>query len=158
MSINSLYFDDITVENEFRNLLKQRFAESDIFDMFNGEVNFITMDFDGEQEVSLPAVTIYVYQSSSFQKDDEQIQAYSYITVEINVYTGGDNKVLNNRTLCNKIIQTMQSNGRLDTYYSRGLKLDDNSEVGSVLDSAYRRVIRMSGICDNKLKLIRQGE
>lgn len=158
MSINSLYFDDITVENEFRNLLKQRLSEDDIFKIFDNEVNFITMDFDGEQEVDLPAITIYVYQNSSFTKDDEQIQAYSYFTVEINVYTSGDNKVLNNRILCNKIIQLMQSNGPLETYYNRGLKLEDNSEVGSVLDSAYRRVIRMSGICDNKLKLIRQGE
>lgn len=156
--INDLYFDDITVENEFRTLLKNRFAEDDIYEMYNREINFVTMDFDDKQEVNLPAVTIYVYQNNAFDKDDEQIQAYSYFTVEINVYTSGDNKVLNNRILCNKIIQLMQSNGHPETYYNRGLKLEDNSEVGSVLDSTYRRVIRMSGICDNKLKLIRQGE
>lgn len=156
--INDLYFDDITVEKEFRALLKKRFAEDDIFNMYNREINLVTMDFDEHQDVDLPAVTIYVYQNNAFEKDDEQIQAYSYITVEINVYTSGDSKVLNNRTLCNKIIQIMQSNGRLDTYYNRGLKLESNSEVGSMLDSAYRRVIRMSGICDNKLKIIRQGE
>jgi hypothetical protein len=52
----------------------------------------------------------------------------------------------------------MQSNGLLKDYYCRGLYLQENREVGTLLDSAYRRVIRMSGLCDNKQKLIMKGD
>lgn len=153
--INDLIFNDEEVEDEFRSLLEKRFSESDIYEMFDREVNFIPMDIDLEEDVDLPAVTFYIYQSRSINKDDEQIQRYTPFTAEINVYTSGDNKVRLNRKLCNKIIGIMQSNGPLQNYYCRGLALEENTEVNSVLESAYRRVIRMSGLCDNKQKLIK---
>lgn len=153
--INDLIFNDEEVEDEFRSLLEKRFSEDDIYEMFNREINFIPMDIDLEEDVDLPAVTFYIYQSRSINKDDEQIQRYTPFTAEINVYTSGDNKVRLNRQLCNKIISILQSNGPLQTYYCRGLTLEENTEVNSVLESAYRRVIRMSGLCDNKQKLIK---
>lgn len=153
--INDLIFNDEEVEDEFRSLLEKRFSEDDIYEMFNREINFIPMDIDLEEDVDLPAVTFYIYQSRSINKDDEQIQRYTPFTAEINVYTSGDNKVRLNRQLCNKIIRILQSNGPLQNYYCRGLTLEENTEVNSVLESAYRRVIRMSGLCDNKQKLIK---
>lgn len=153
--INNLIFNDLEVENDFRWLLKQRFSEDDVNELYDREVNFIPMDSDLKSEVELPAVTLSLYQQKSINKDDEQIQRYTPFTVEINVYTSGDSKVLKNKQLCNIIIAILQSNGPLQNYYCRGLILEENSETNTLLESAYRRVIRMSGLCDNKQKLIK---
>lgn len=152
--INTLMFNDILVDSNFRSLLEQRFSEDDAFDLFNKEINLVPFDSDLKELVDLPAVTITVYQSKSLYPDDVQIQQYTPFTVEINVYTSGESKVLNNHKLCNIIIEIMQSNGQLKDYYCRGLSLEENRPMNTFLDSAYRRIIRMSGLCDNNLKLI----
>jgi len=158
--INSYYFDDITIENEFRSLLKQRFVEDDVYELYDKEINLIPMDVDLKSKVSLPAVTFSIFQGESINPDDKELQTYIPFTIEVNVYTSGESKVLKNRQLCNIIIQILQSNGPLPSqeYYCRGLRLQENTEVNSLLDSAYRRVIRMSGLCDNNLKLIIRGD
>ena len=153
--INSLIFNDLEVEDDFRWLLKQRFAEDDVYNLYNREINFVPMDSDLKSEVDLPAVTFSLYQNRSINEDDEQLQTYTPFNVEINVYTSGDSKVLKNKQLCNIIIAILQSNGHLPNYYCRGLHLDENNEVNTLLDSAYRRVIRMSGLCDNSRKVIK---
>lgn len=153
--INNLIFNDIEVEDDFRLLLMQRFVEDDVFNLYKREVNFIPMDSDLKGKIDLPAVTLSLFQGESINDDDSQLQCYTPFTIEIEVYTSGDSKVLKNKQLCNIIIATLQSNGPLQNYYSRGLKLEENNERDSLLDSAYRRVIRMSGLCDNSQKLIK---
>lgn len=153
--INDLIFNDIEVEDDFRWLLKQRFLEDDVYELFDREINFVPMDTDLKAEVELPAVTFSLFQEQSINRDDEQIQQYTPFTVEIDVYTSGDSKVLKNKKLCNMIISILQSNGQLPNYYCRGLLLEENNEVNSLLESAYRRVLRMSGLCDNKSKTIK---
>lgn len=149
-------FDNITVEQDFRWLLKQRLKEDDIFNLYKREINLITMDYDLKNKIELPAVDITVFQSRSINPDDIQLQAYTPFTVEINVYTSGKNKILNNKTIGNAIISVMQSNGQLPHFYCRGLMLEENRAVGTLTDSAYRTVIRLSGLCDNRLKLIKR--
>lgn len=149
-------FDNITVEQDFRWLLKQRFKENDIFNLYKREINLITMDYDLKNKIELPAVDITVFQSRSINPDDTQLQAFTPFTVELNVYTSGKNKVLNNKTIGNAIISIMQSNGQLPHFYCRGLMLEENRAVGTLTDSAYRTVIRLSGLCDNRLKLIKR--
>ena len=156
--INNLIFNDLEVENDFRLLLKKRFAEDDVYNLYDREINFIPMDSDLSNKVELPAVAFSIFQQQSINRDTEQFQRYTPFTVEINVYTSGDSKVLKNRQLCNIIISILQASGRLPNYYCRGLMLEDNTEMNTLLDSAYRRVIRMSGICDNSQKIIIQGE
>lgn len=156
--INDLIFNDEEVEDDFRWLLKQRFAEDDAIALYKKEINFIPMDAEIKGKVDLPAVTFSLFQSESLFPDDEQLQRNTPFSVEINVYTNGLNKVRKNKQLCNMIIAIMQSNGELPNYYCRGLKLESNNEVGTLIDSAYRRVIRMSGLCDNQQKLIKRGE
>lgn len=153
--INSFIFNDIQIENDFRWLLKKRFADDDVYNLYNKEINFIPMDSDLSNKVELPAVTFSLYQNSPVNSDDCQIQTYIPFNVEINVYTSGDSKVLKNKQICNMIISTLQSNGKLPNYYCRGLFLEENNEVNTLLESAYRRVIRMSGLCDNNLNQIR---
>lgn len=154
--INSLMFDNMAVEQDFRWLLKQRFKENDIFNLYKREINLITMDYDLKNKIELPAVDITVFQSRSINPDDTQLQAFTPFTVELNVYTSGKNKVLNNKTIGNAIISVMQSNGQLPHFYCRGLMLEENRAVGTLTDSAYRTVIRLSGLCDNRLKLIKR--
>lgn len=149
-------FDNITVEQDFRWLLKQRLKEDDIFNLYKREINLITMDYDLKNKIELPAVDITVFQSRSINPDDAQLQAFTPFTVELNVYTSGKNKVLNNKTIGNAIISVMQSNGQLPHFYCRGLMLEENRAVGTLTDSAYRTVIRLSGLCDNRLKLIKR--
>ena len=156
MEINALIFNDIEVENDFRWLLKKRLKEDDLYSLYNNEINFLPMDSDYKQKVDLPAVTINVFQSEAINPDDVEYQTYVPFTVELEVYTSGKKKVLNNKKICNAIIQILQSNGQLPNYYSRGLWLEENREAGTLLDSAYRRVVRMSGLCDNNLKLIKR--
>lgn len=157
--INSLIFNDLEVEDDFRWLLKQRFAEDDVYNLYKREINFVPMDSDLTNKTELPAVTLSLFQSKSIYRDTEQVQGYTPFTVEVNVYTSGDSKVLKNKKICNIIIAILQSNGRLPKYYSRGLELEENREANTLLDSAYRRVIRMTGICDNAKKTIfLQGE
>lgn len=153
--INDLIFNDLEVENDFRWLLKQRFAEDDVYDLYNREVNFVPIDSDLSNDVELPAVTLSIYQGKPLNIDDNQIQTYVPFTIEINVYTSGDSKVLKNKQLSNIIISILQSNGKLPHYYCRGLYLEENNEVNTLLESAYRRIIRMTGLCDNNLKQIR---
>ena len=157
--INSLIFNDLEVEDDFRWLLKQRFAEDDVYNLYEREINFVPMDSDLTNKTELPAVTLSLFQSKSIYRDTEQVQGYTPFTVEVNVYTSGDSKVLKNKKICNIIIAILQSNGRLPNYYCRGLELEENREANTLLDSAYRRVIRMTGICDNAKKIIfLQGE
>ena len=158
MAINDLYFDDVLLESDFRALLELRFAEDDVYGLYNKEINLVSMDTSLKSKISLPAVTFSIFQSTSIKTDDEQLQNYTPFTVEINVYTSGKDKVLKNRKLCNIIIQLLQSNGALANYYSRGLLLQENTEVDSVLENAYRRTIRMSALCINNNKLIIQGD
>lgn len=156
--INDLIFNDLEVENDFRSLLNFRFVEDDVLDLFDKEINFITMDADLSNKVDMPAVTLSIFQGESINEDDEQLQKYTPFTVEVEVYTSGDSRVLKNRELCNIIIKILQSNGALEHYYCRGLKLQDNREVGTLIDTTYRRVLRFSAICDNEQKLIYKGE
>lgn len=153
--INSLYFNNVEVDFDFRWLLNQLFNEDEVFNFIGQEINLIPLDIDGNTEVEMPAVTLTVEQSGFINKDDTEIQRYTPFLVEINVYTSGTDRVKNNNYLCNKIICYLQSNGVLPHYYCRGLRLDENREVNSIIESAYRRVLRFSGLCDNKQKLIK---
>lgn len=152
--INSLIFENLNVDSDFRWLLKQRLSEDDVYDMFDTEVNLVPLETDLKQKTSLPAVTLSIFQNGSIQPDDVQLQTYTPFTVEVNVYTSGKGRVENNMKLCNIIIHILQSCGRLPNYYCRGLRLESNNEVGTFINNAYRRVIRMSGLCDNSQKLI----
>ena len=156
--INSLIFNDLEIEEDFRSLLSLRFTEDDVYKLYKREINFIPMDSDFKGKIDLPAVTLSVFQGESVNEDDSQLQRYTPFSVEVEVYTSGDSKVLKNRQLCNIIIELLQSNGQLQNYYCRGLKLQENREVGSVIDSTYRRTLRFSALCDNETKLIFKGE
>lgn len=154
-SINSLYFNDIEVEEDFRSLLSALFSTKEIYSLFGREINFIPIDYVVGKDVDLPAVDFQIIESTTINTDDEQNHRYSEFSVNINVYTSGKNKVLKNRKLCNEIIKTLQSNGAMEHYYCRGLVLESNNDFNGIVDDCYRRTIIMSGLCDNENKLIK---
>lgn len=154
--INSLQFDDIQFEDELRELIQERISEDDVYDIFDKEVNLIPFDDTVKKETQFPAITISVINPIPYSQtqEDIQIQPHTSFSVEVNVYTSGENRRRNNRKLSNIIIALLQSNGRLGEYYNRGLVLKECSELSYDVDNVSRWVIRMSGVCDNRLNLI----
>lgn len=159
-TINSLYFDDVDFDKAIRRLVKSRLAEDDIDEMFGKEVKLLTLDAQNDiTKAKLPAIYLQVVNPTPYEmtQEDIQIQAHTRFTVEINVYTSGKNQKVNNMKLCNILIRLMQSNGYIgthDDYYVRGLKLQENTEVSSLVADTTRRVMRFSGVCDNRTNLI----
>lgn len=154
--INSLQFDDIEFEDELRKLIEARIAEDDVYDIFNKEVNLIPFDDTVKKETQFPAITISVVNPLPYSatQEDIQIQAHTSFTVELNVYTSGENRKRNNRKLSNILIALLQSNGSVGKYYNRGLVVSEFTELSYDVDKVSRWVIRMRGLCDNRLNLI----
>ena len=154
---NTLYFDDEYLDTQFRNIIQQRISEDDIFDIFNKEVYLKPLDDTNNDLTKLPIIEFELYTNSPSESniDDVQLELYTPFTVEINVYTGGEDKRRNNMKLCNELILTLQQKQPLGEYFSRGLFKRSNNETTSSIDNVCRRTIRMSGNCDNRLKLIK---
>lgn len=155
--INDLYFDDTVVDGELRKLIESRISDDDVYAIFNREINLLALDDKLSTKTTLPAIVLRVVNPVPYDEtqEDIQIQRNTRFTVELNVYTGGSNKSLNNMKLCNVLIRLLQSSGTLGEYYCRGLKLQENNEASSLISNTCRRVLRFRGICDNALKLIK---
>ena len=154
--INSLIFDDITLEDEFRALISKKIAEDDVYNIFEKEINLVPFDETVSKETTLPAITFEIVDPVPYAptKEDIQIQRYTSFTVEINIYTSGENRKRNNKQLRNVLVALMQSNGSLGTFYNRGLVLREDSVLSYEVEKTERRVIRFSGVCNNNTNLI----
>lgn len=155
MQINSLYLDIELLEDDFRNILKQSFRNKDIIDNF-GNIYLIPMNVDFSPKSKLPAVSIIVQNNGTytFSQEDIQVEPFSKFDVIVETYFSGDEKRRKNIQLSQFIISVLQTNQQLDNYYNRGLKLEQNRELSSIIDGVNRRQIRFSGIIDNEHKLI----
>lgn len=153
--INELYFDDEVFDTELRNLIQNRFNNDDLIDIL-GEINFIGLDYESENEPELPCVTMEIYGQNPYtiSQTDIEIQNHTNFTVEFNVYTGGRNKNRRNMQICNEIIKTVQSNGSIGEYYLCGLRLTSKNKVSADTDRVTRWVIRFEGLCDNSRKVV----
>lgn len=154
--INSLIFDDITLEDEFRELISKKISEDDVYNIFGKEIILVPFDETVNKETTLPAITFEIVNPTpyAFTKEDIQIQRHTSFTVEINIYTSGENRKRNNKQLRSVIIALMQSNGSLGTFYNRGLVLKEDSRLNYEVEKTERRVIRFTGVCDNSTNLI----
>ena len=56
--------------------------------------------------------------------------------------------------LANYIIDILQTSQKLSHFYCRGLRLEQDRELSSITEGVNRRVIRLSGRCDNNQNLI----
>lgn len=154
--INSLIFDDVTLEDEFRKLISAKISEDAVYDIFGKEINLIPADDTVNKETTLPAITFEIVNPIPYipTKEDIQIQKYTSFTVEINIYTSGENRKMNNKKLRSVLIALLQSNGSLGTFYNRGLILREDSRLNYEVEKTERRILRFSGVCDNSTNLI----
>ena len=155
MNLNTLYFDDIEVEKEFRQLISSYLFDCEIY---KEEIMLIPEDSDMKSDVYLPAITFELNVGSPQNSDSLQSQRHTSFSVSINVYTSGEDRVIKNKKLCNELICLLQTNNRLGNYFNLGLSFEENRQLGSLIDDCYRRVIRMSGVCDNERKYISRGD
>lgn len=154
--VNDLYFDDVVLDEELRAKLDELFADDSVYNIFGKEINFLALDSRLDTKTKLPAVELVIASQTPYDiaQEDIQIQPYTQFTVELNVYTSGKDKRLNNMKLCNAIIRYLQVPQSLGAYFNRGLKLESNDEVTAMIASTCRRVIRLRGLCDNSRKYI----
>ena len=153
---NSLIFDDIAIQLAYKNLIAEWVKKEPIVSVFDEEISVVDADDDIESEPDLPAIFVTVFQNGIRNADSLEKQNYSTFTVELEIYTSGKNKATKNKNLCNAMIALLQSAGYIDNvYFSEGLTFESNNEVGSGLEDVYRRVVRMSGQCDNLTKHIK---
>lgn len=155
MQINSLYLDSELLDSDFRNILKSEFRKKEVIDFFN-EIYLVPIDVDFTPKTNLPAVTIEVQKNGAYEmaKEDIQVEPLSRFDVVVETYTTGENKRSKNIKLAQFVINILQTNQPLKHYYNRGLNLDEERELSSIVDGVNRRRIRFSAVVDNDLKLI----
>lgn len=151
--MNELYFNDILLESDLRALIGAKMGEDDMFDLFNGEVNIVPIDTEGKSYSNLNAITLAIVSPSAYltTRDDLEIQNHTMFTVEIEVYTTGKDKIINNKKLCNTLIQLLQKPQKLKNYFNSGLILEDYAQgLGTMVENTTRSILRFSGLCDNR--------
>lgn len=154
--INSLFFDSELLEDDFRKLLKQSFRNKQVSENFGSEIYLIPMNVDFTPKTKLPAVYIEVQKNGTYvtTQEDIQVDPFSRFNVTIETYTSGNNKRRKNIQLSQFITNVLQTNQQLENFYNRGLRLEQDMELSSIIEGVNRRRIRFSGVVDNRLKLI----
>lgn len=154
--INSLYLDSEMLEDDFRNALKKAFRNKDVINYFGSEIYLIPMNVDFTPTTKLPAVFIEVEKNGTYinAQEDIQVEPFSRFTVNVETYTNGDDKRRKNIKLAQLVENVLQSNQQLDNFYNRGLRLEQDRELSSIIDGVNRRMIRLTGLSDNEKKLI----
>lgn len=156
---NSLYFDMLTFENDLRKLIKKSIKSKEVHNEF-GEIHLVPQDSDLTSDTLFPAIAIYVNKNGVYARtqEDVEIEPFSRFNVQLETYTTGSNRRSLNMKLAQFITYVLQGNQKLEHYYSRGLKLDQDREVSSFMDGVNRRVVRFSGVVNNASKLIYNKE
>lgn len=154
--INDLQFNIDTFELDIRETLRKYLRQDSVVDYFGSEIYIVPMEVDLVDKSKLPAVEIFITDDGAVREaqEDTQIQYMNDFTVEINTYTTGQDKRQKNIKLANFIVDILQSSQKLNHYYCRGLRLNQHRELSSITEGVNRRIIRMSGRCDNNQKLI----
>lgn len=155
-SINSLYLDIETLEDDLRAILKSSLRDKDIINHFGSEIYVVPMNVDITPKTSLPAVYIQLQKNGVYgnTQEDIQVEPYSRFDVIVETYTTGDDKRRKNIQLAEIVTAILQTNQQLTHYYNRGLRLEQQRELSSIIAGVNRVQIRFSGVVDNEHKLI----
>lgn len=156
---NSLHFDIELLETDLRDIIKKGIRKKDVIEQF-GEIHLIPIDSDFNSQIKIPAVWIAVQNDGPYAQaqEDIEVEPYSRFSVILETYTNGKNRRTMNMRLARFIENLLQTNQQLKHYYNRGLRLDYDRELSSVIENANRRQARLSGIVDNASKLIYNKE
>lgn len=155
MQINSLYLDAELLEDDLRAIIKSAIRDKEVISKFS-EIYLIPMNVDIHPDNRLPAISIEVQKNGVYRstQEDIQVEPYSQFDVIVETYTNGEDKRRKNIQLAQFVIGILQINQQLEHFYNRGLRLDQERELSSVVNGVNRRQIRFSGVVDNEHKLI----
>lgn len=152
--MNSLIFDDIALTEDLRQALDALFRTEEMLRISENGIRLLPCDFNNTDPLpEFPAVGLEVISPSVYEpaSDNAEIQGYTSFSVEINIYTSGENRQLNNKRIANAIIALLQSHLYMSHYSSSGLQLESKEFVTALVDNTSRQVIRMSALCDNSM-------
>ena len=156
---NELFFDIEKFENDLRKIIKSGIKKSAVRREF-GDIHLIPLESDFNEDSKFPAVFITVNKSGPYTptQEDIEVEPYSRFNVTVETYTSGKNRRSLNIKLARLMTSILQTRQKLDNYYNRGLRLDQEIELSSFVADVNRRVLRFSGIVDNASKLIYNKE
>lgn len=154
--LNDLQFNIDTLELDIRETLRKYLRKDEVTDYFGSEVYIVPMEVDLVDKSKLPAIEITVSDEGAVRnaQEDTQIQYMNDFMVEINTYTTGEDKRQKNIKLANFVVDILQTSQKLSHFYNRGLRITQHRELSSITEGVNRRIIRLSGRCDNNQKLI----
>lgn len=156
---NNLYLDLELLENDLRKIIKSGIKTTSARSEF-GQIHLVPQDADLTTDTKFPAIWITVNKNGPYTpaQEDIEVEPYSRFNVTVETYTSGNNKRTKNVKLAQYITYMLQTRQKLDNYFNRGLRLDQERELTSFIDDVNRRVLRFSGVIDNEHKLILNKE
>lgn len=156
---NKLFFNIELFENDLRKIIKSGIKKSAIRKDF-GDIHLIPLESDFNEDTKFPAIWITVSKNGPYApaQEDIEVEPLTRFNVTVETYTSGKNKRSANMRLAKFVTYLLQTRQKLEHYYNRGLKLDQEVELSSFVADVNRRVLRFSGIVDNASKLIYNKE
>lgn len=156
---NNLYLDLQLLEDDLRDAIKAGIKTSYAKQNF-GKIHLIPQDSDLNTDTLFPAVWITVSKNGPYTKaqEDIEVEPFSRFNVTVETYTSGNNRRTKNVALAQYITSLLQNRQQLRNYFNRGLKLDQERGLTSLIEDVDRRIIRFSGVVDNEHKIILNKE
>ena len=153
--MDRLFFDDEKIYDGFSKRLKDRLDEYTLWND-SEDITVLSPDDVDFSQTSFPCVTFELFgqRTEPIATDYEEIEYYSYFSVEVDIYTTNANKYRNALAISNEIVKLFQEKMVVGGYYSRGLIVEQKERVMSPNDELCRFIVRMSGKADNRNKLI----
>lgn len=147
-SLNTVVFDELSLRETIKEFLNSLFTSEECYSIFNSDIDLKPLDSEVRSDSYFPCVTLFVYNQGADTRtsDSLQIQNRTKFTVEINTYTSGNEKKMNNIKFAKIIEQKMQN--------KFGLHFLQNEEVNSEVDAVSRRQLRATNVIDNVTGII----
>lgn len=152
---NNLYLDLELLEGDLRKIIKTGIKQSSVRTEF-GQIHLVPQDADLTTDTKFPAIWITVNKNGPYTpaQEDIEVEPFSRFNVTVETYTSGNNKRTKNVKLARYVTSILQERQQLDNFFTRGLRLDQEREITSLIDGVSRRVLRFSGITDNEHNII----
>lgn len=150
-TFNSIYFDSVTIDSDIRDVIVAAISAEKLPKVSDNAIYLLPYDYNYTDPLpEFPAVSFDVVNPYTRNVDNTQIAGYTDFSIEINIYTAGENRKLNNNKIALALVALLQSHLYMAHYSSSGFKLESMEFVTSPIDNTSRQVIRMSATCDNK--------
>lgn len=147
-NMNTIVFDELKLDNRIRDILNNLLTSDECYLIFDKDIELKPLDSYVKSDSYFPCVTLEIINQGVDTKtsDSLQIQNRTKFSVEINIYTAGNNKKANNIKLSTLIEKELQN--------ILGLKFLQNQEINSQVNEVSRRLLRATNIIDNTTNII----